>query len=228
MFNLIDLILLAVIACFVFVGAKNGFVRTLLSFVAKIASLVVAYFVSDMYAETVYNSFLKESVLGAIEKQIASTDADNFSQQFETAVQSIPDSLLKIAETFGMDMHALKEQSGDLNLTGELVSALEQSVAGPIVVIVCRILIFVIVSAVASFLLGIVVNIISNIVKLPVLRTANKLLGAVLGLLNGAVCVFILSFICVVVSVFIDNTEFTEAVNSSYMVNYLNYRGMFI
>lgn len=188
MINLVDLILLALIIFFIVTGVKRGFARTLLSFLARIASLVIAYFISDMYAETVYEKFLKDDVVNVI------------------------------AENFKLDMTVMETVS----------SSVEELVAGPLAVVVCRIVIFAVVSAVASIVLGILVNLICKIAKLPVLRTANKLLGAVLGLFNGLLCVFILSFICTIATGFVDNSEFTEMVNSSYIIDYFAYANMLI
>lgn len=194
MVNLVDLILLALVVFFVITGIRKGFAKTFLSFVAKIASLVVAYFVSDMYAETVYEKFFKDDVVNVI------------------------------AENFKLDLDVIK----DMNITESVSSSVEELIAGPLAVVVCRIVLFAAVSAIASVVLGILVNLICKIVKLPVLHTADKLLGAVLGLFNGTLCVFILSFIFAIVTGFIDNAEFTEMVNSSYIVDCLVYAKMLI
>ncbi len=194
MINLVDLILLALVIFFIVTGIRKGFAMTLLSFIARVASLVIAYFVSDMYADVVYEKFLKDDVINVI------------------------------ANKFKIDMAVTKDV-----LSAETVSSsVEELVAGPLAVVVCRIVIFAVVSAVASIVLSILVNLICKIVKLPVLRTANKILGAALGLFNGLLCVFILSFICTIAVGFVDNSEFTEMVNSSYIVDYFAYANMFI
>lgn len=194
MFSYIDLILSAIVIFFVFTGAKRGFTRTLLSFLARIISLITAYVVSDMYADVVYEKLLKDDVVNAI------------------------------AENFKLDVSVIK----DVGISETVSASLEEVIAGPLTVVVCRIVIFAAVSAVASIVLSILVNLICKIVKLPVLRTANKILGALLGLLNGLICVFILSFICTIATGFVDNAEFAEMVNSSYIIDYFAYADMLI
>ncbi len=228
MVNFLDLILLAFLVYFVIIGARKGFVRTLLSFVTRIASVVVAWLVSDNYAHVLYDKFLKDNVADAIELHIKSADAGTVAQSFESALQGIPVSLVNIAESFGLNLQSLKYNFESADITGELASALEETVAGPIALVVCKIVIFAVVCVVASLVLNIVVNIVCKIVKLPVLRTANKLLGAVLGVLNGLIAMFILSFLCIILSGFIDNDEFTTLVSSSYIIEYFKHIRIFI
>ena len=83
---------------------------------------------------------------------------------------------------------------------------------------VCRIIIFAIVSFLASLVFSIIINLLCKIVKLPVLRTANKALGGALGLFNGIIFALIVSYICVIVSGLINNSEFSEIVNSSHVI----------
>lgn len=71
MLNFIDLILLAVVAYFFFMGIKRGFTRTLLSFLARIASIVAAYFVSDMYDDVVYEKFFIDYISSSLEQTVA-------------------------------------------------------------------------------------------------------------------------------------------------------------
>ncbi len=214
--TLVDLLLLAAVMFFVFTGMRNGFVRTLLSFVSKIASVVLAYFVSDKYDEVIYEEFLKDSIVNGIEEHVAASSLSDASQQVSVVLESIPESISGILKAFGIDLANFGKAASAPN--GEFSSFLEETLAGPASVFVCRILIFVIVSFIASFVFGIVINMLCKIVKLPVLRTANKALGGVLGLLNGMIFVLIVSYICIIISGLINNPEFGEIVNASYVI----------
>lgn len=222
MFNYVDLILIAIVLLFVITGIRKGFARTLLSFVAKVISLVVAYFVSDMYAEEVYERFLKKFVLDAIESDISSSVAGE-TGHVHTVLSELPSFFATIADKFGLDILINRQPDSD-----GISNALEQSVAGPIAVVVCRIIIFVIVSGVCSLVLDLLVNILCKIVKLPVLKTADKLFGAVLGLVNGFICVFILSFVFSIISGFIKPPEFADVINSSYIIDFFACANMLV
>lgn len=214
----VDLLLLAIVIFFVFTGMRNGFVRTLLSFVFKIASVVLAYFVSDKYDEAIYEKFLKDSVINSIEEHVASSSANDASQHISVVLESIPESISGILKALGIDFANFGETTSAYATNGEISSFLEETLAGPASVFVCRIIIFAIVSFVASFVFSIITNILCKIVKLPVLRTANKALGGVLGLLNGMIFVLIVSYLCVIASALINNSEFCEVIESSQVI----------
>ena len=216
----VDLLLLAVVIIFVFAGIKNGFVRALLSFAARIVSVMLAYFVSDKYDEAVYENFLKDRIINGIEERVAASPVSDVSQQVSVVLESIPESISGILEALGLDLASFCERISVSASSAEISSFLEKTLAGPATVFVCRIIIFVVVSFVASFVFSIAIRMICKIVKLPVLKTANKALGGALGLLNGMIFVLIISYICIIASGLINNPEFSEVVNASYVIKF--------
>jgi len=227
MFNYVDLFLLALVAFFIFTGIRKGFARTLLSFVARIASVVIAFFVSDMYAETVYESFFKDTIVNAMGSDVSSL-SEIVSENILSAWSELPQSLSIIGEKFGLDMLAIHGEFDGIGIAGGVSSGLEETVVGPIAIGICKIILFAIVSAVASVVLNILVNLLCKFLKLPVLKTADKLAGALLGFINGVICLFIISFICVIVSGFIDSPELSEVINSSYIIDFFAYANMLV
>ncbi len=227
MLNYVDWILLALVAFFVITGIRKGFARTLLSFVARVTSLVVAYFISDMYAESVYERLFKDVVSNAIESNIDSSASIGVSEQLHTVLSKFPQIVTSIGDNLGLDA-LINQQVDDSGFAEGVSTALEESVAGPLAVAVCKIILFAIVSAIASFVLAILVNLLCKIVKLPILKTADKLLGAGLGLVNGLICVFILSFIFTIASGFINPPELADAINSSYIIDFFAYANMLV
>ncbi len=223
MFNFVDWIMLALVIFFVITGIRKGFVRTFLSFAARIVSLVVAYFVADTYADVIYEKFFKETFMNAIESNVGSALTGDVSAQIHTAWSNLPQTLLNIGDKFGLDMLAIHGELDGIDVGQQMSSVIEESVAGPLAVAVCKIIIFTVASAVISFVLAIIVNLLCKVVKLPVLKTADKLLGAGLGLINGLVCVFILSFICTIASGLISPSELSDAISSSYIIDMFSY-----
>ncbi len=218
---IVDLLLLAVVIYFVVIGMKRGFVRTLLSFLSKIASAFVAVFVTDKYDDLIYGKFFKESVISSIDEHLSASVADDVSQQISDVLKSVPGSASRILEALGIDFSSLGDFVSSSMGKGEASDFIEQTLAGPITVFVCRIIIFAIAFALLSFVFGILINVVCRIVELPVLRTANKALGGVLGLLNGLIIILVLSYVCIIVSVFLDNSEFSGIINDSQVIEIL-------
>ncbi len=218
MSTVVDLLLLAAVIFFIVSGMRGGFVRTLLSFISKIAAVVLAYFVSDEYDELVYEKFLKESVINGIEESISASSAGDFSQQVIDVFKSIPESVSGILESLGIDFSSFGEIASSSSVSGEIASLLEETIVRPACVLVCGIVLFAVVSAIASFTFGIIINLVCKFVSLPVLRTANKALGGVLGLLNGLIFVLIVSYICVIASGLTGSEDFSEVISSSHII----------
>lgn len=216
----VDLLLLVIVALFMLIGIKNGFVRTLLSLVSRIASVVLAYLASDKYAEMFYEKFLKERIVSSFDEHVATTSLSDVSQQVSAVLDSIPESVSGILNVLGIDLASFSNVASDSIENSNVSSFLEETIAGPASVFVCRIIIFVIVSLLASLAFSILIKLLCKIVDLPVLKTANKALGGILGLLNGIILSFIASYVCVIISGWINYPDFNEAVNASYLIEF--------
>lgn len=226
--NFIDLLLILLIIFFVISGKRRGFTRTLLSFLSKLASVAAAFFVSNRYAVPFYDTFLKENVLNALESQIQLTSSSDASAQISAVLGSVPQSLTGLAEMLGINTNVIKSEIADFDFTGNAAAAVEESLAGPLVASLCRIVLFALTSFVLSMLLGIVVNLICKVVKLPILRTANSVLGALLGVVNGVVCVFIISYVCVIAASLLGNDVLNNMVYSSRIIELFTDASLFI
>lgn len=227
--NFIDLLLILLIIFFIISGKRRGFTRTLLSFLSKLVSVAAAFFVSDRYAVPFYDTFLKENVLNALESKIQLTSASDTSGQISAVLDSVPQSLTGLAEMLGINMDVIKSEIADFNFTGgTAATVVEESLAGPLVASLCRIVLFALTSVVLSMLLGIAVNLICKVVKLPILRTANSLLGALLGFVNGLICIFIISYVCVIAASLFGNDALNDIVYSSHIIELLTDASLFI
>ena len=217
---IVDLLLLAIVIYFLIMGIRRGFMRTLLSFVSKIASVMLAYFISDKYDELIYETFFKESIISNIEEKLASSPGGEVSQQISDLLTSVPESVSALARALGIDFLSLGESLSASGINGEVSAFVEQILSGP-AVFICGIIIFAIAYAVITFVFNILINLLCKIVKLPILKTADKALGGALGLFNGFITVLILSYVCVIASAFINNPQFSEIINNSQIIEIL-------
>lgn len=224
----VDLLLIGIIICYVIVGLKRGFVRSLFSVLVKFVSFIIAFFVSGKFAPVLYDSYFRDGVVRNIESRIDSSVPVGLTDQVSTALSSIPNVLAGAAKMFGVDSDMMEETVRGTDLTADLAVSLEGSVIGPVVTAICRIIIFAIVSAVASLVFGAIVDIISGFAKLPVLRTADSLFGAGLGLINGFLCVLIISYFLVIAASLIDNSEIIDIIDSSVLISLFTKTSLFI
>lgn len=213
---LADILLLAVVILFVIIGKTRGFLRTLLSFLGKIVSIVTALFVSKTYSEKFYELFLKTRVTESLKQRLEADGGGAFD--IAEVMKDIPASLLEFCDMLGFDVDSLMNGINSSQITSDVAVLIEENVLAPILILVCQVVIFSVVSALISIVLTIVINLVCTVDKLPIIKSANGVLGAVLGLINGVIVVYIISFVLITLSVLIDNSELNNFIASSYII----------
>lgn len=219
----LDVILVVIFAAFVLTAAKKGFVKTLLELVASILAIVLAYQFSPLVAQGAYDAVVKENLITTIEEQIDEKfDTSTATKKAEVTLDAIPEFMVSLASSAGVDFNHIKskiasEKFSSANIATELV----EKVAEPIVIGALTILSFMILAIVLLFALKFLANLISKLFNAPIIGTANKLLGAVLGACKGVV---VLIFLCTVLNFIFagGEGELANAVNNSVVVGLLD------
>lgn len=229
MFLVIDIILVAVFALFVYTAMKKGFMLSLLEFLAVIISFVLAYSLSPVVAEAAYDGFVEKQLVESVEDKID----ENFSleetgEQAEQLLDAIPDYMVIFAESFGISVNDIKRDLAKEDLSNEnLATELVENIAQPIAIGALTVVSFLILAVVLQIILKVLARLISGVFKLPVIGSANKILGAILGACKGIVVVI---FICTVLTVVFSSgdNEIADAVNDSLVINALDEINPFI
>ncbi|MCH5191394.1 MAG: CvpA family protein [Oscillospiraceae bacterium] len=226
---ILDIILVAVFAAFVFAAVKKGFIRTLLELVAVVAALVLAYQFSPVMSQAVFDGMLEKNITSSIETQIGDNfDATTAAKKAETALDAIPDFAVSLAETAGVNIDNIKNNISAEKLSAENVAKeLVEKIAEPIVTGALTIIFFVLLSCVLIIILRIAAAKIAKLFKVPLVGTVDKLLGAVLGICRGLV---VLVLICTVLEFLFanGNGELAAAVKNSTVMEILDNINPFI
>lgn len=218
---LVDLILLAIFASMIIAGARNGFVKTVLGLASLLIALFLAVQLSGMLAPTVYKAFLDDGVYKAIHTRlIGSSDAVSTAKQAQAVIAVIPKSIMDLASSIGINSSGITKIIKELDVhSASAARELTDKVAAPIITALVHAVLFSILFFVIYSLLKVVVVLINKFFKLPVLKSANKLLGAVLGVLKGALSIFVLCVLLKIVAGLCTDTIFAQAVHSSRIVS---------
>ena len=226
---ILDIILIAVFAAFVFAAVKKGFIRTLLELVAVVAALVLAYQFSPMASQAVFDGMLEKNITSSIETQISNNvDTATAAKKAELALDAIPDFAVSLADAAGVDIDNIKNKISSENLSAESVAnELVEKIAEPIITGALTIIFFILLACVLIIVLKIAAAKISKLFKVPIVGTADKLLGAVLGICRGLV---VLILICTVLEFIFANGsgELAAAVNNSKVIGLLDNINPFI
>lgn len=188
MFNVADIVVIAIVIIAIFMGYKKGFIKTLfgvLSFFIAIAITFTFYkpvmeLIKERtgFEEWLYG-YLYEMNLEDKNAEEVSGEQVVLSESGENYINNLPDAIVKM---IGLD--EFKENAK--------VTVIEK-----IVEFVVKLLAIVIVYMVSKLILLVLVLVLDSIAKLPVLKQFNELLGLVLGGMLGFIQVYV---VCAIIT----------------------------
>lgn len=204
---ILDIIIVAIIALTVYFAAKNGFVKTAISAVSFILAVALTAMFASPLADFLKETSVAETVESATENAITDVLLET-SLGVDGLLEGKSEDFNKLVAVTGMSLDELgdwyHENIAD-SKKGEAVLA--SRIAEPITDITATAIAVLILFIGTQLALSIISRALDIVAKLPLLRTANKalgiLLGAVLALLR--VCLF-----CFVMGVLIDNAAFLD------------------
>ena len=221
---ILDFLFVAILALSVFIAAKKGFFATLLDLAAYVLSMIGAKLLSTQLAPTVYASVIQPPLREKIVTGFGSAATADIGTQVHDALQAIPDSIAGVMQLMGLSRESLIDKVQSLDLTGKhAIDRLMQATVDPIATAVVRTALFVIIAFVLMFVLKLLFRLLNHVIKeLPAIKQINTGLGVVLGLLRGAVLVFLLALTLGLVSGLIANEWLIEAVRHSYVEKWVS------
>jgi len=198
--NLLDLLVLVILAACIIVGWKKGFVITVFNFF----SLLITLFLTNMLYPTVSVFLRGTGIFGVIKTSVADalqldTLAGNLTRAAETEAinaLALPDFIkTAMLENNNPQAHAALAVSG-------FADYISGFLAGLVLNALAMLAVFVIVFALMK-LIAVALKILT---RLPVIHSLNKLLGVAVGALQGVLFVWVA--LAVLVGLFAASTAF--------------------
>lgn len=187
------IVILLILILFIWMGYRRGFIREIVSFFFVFLSLSLAWainpYINDfLISETPVYSTIQETCTDFVQKQ--SSDLEN---EMESSSQFIDG--LNLPEILRKNI----EKNNNTENYAELsVNTLTEYVSGYLARTIVNGLSYVLAYILATIGIRIVVYILNLIAGLPILKTANKLTGGLVGFVKGLVFVWILFLILTV------------------------------
>lgn len=183
----IDIILLLIVAVTGFIGYRKGIIKMLLSFVVILVALVLAFHLSAPVSETAYDLLLKKQVDTSVDRALE-------NHTMETVDQAVDKFLGSGSIGFMVGSVDYDAEGAVDTVAGETIQQvsdnLKENVVRPPAVLMLRVICAFILFLLLWFLLNFILRMITRSKKLPFIRTANQLLGAMAGIATGlAICV---------------------------------------
>lgn len=179
-FDLVCLFIL--IICSIYY-ARKGLLAGIFSFVGGIVAVVASTLIARALALPIFDQFFRPS----LEKSVAEAIAEYSAITVEELMANVASFLPQAA------VDAMSQQLGDTSgLTPDVFAArVIEDVVQPLVIPIITIIVFLVLFALLRVLLGMLISVFTSANRLPLLGTANKALGAVMGVLVGAFYIFL-------------------------------------
>ena len=197
---IIDIVIVAIIALCLFLGYRRGLTGSLLKILSFVLAIVIAFILFKPVSNLVINhTNWDDSLKTSIEQFI--TEKTSTPEEKSSLPQVIVDY---IDETMAQSVNEAKEVA---------IENTAQSVTNLIVNAGVWIAVFII----ARILLIFIKFITALIAKLPVIKQFDKLGGILYGILEAFVILYVLLAIISFIAPMINNAEFIDALNKSFI-----------
>ncbi|MDR2753174.1 MAG: CvpA family protein [Oscillospiraceae bacterium] len=192
----LDGILLAAFAAVVIAAAKRGFFACALQLGAWIVSIALASTLGDLLARPLYEIFAQNAARDMIARNIGTLPVGDAAQAAQKMFAALPEALVNLAAVARFSVAGLTEQLTAQQFTAQNAAALlEQTIVAPIAVTVFRLALRFVLFAALLFVTRAICRKIEKIKRLPVLKQADKLLGAGLGIVKGLLMLVVLALL---------------------------------
>ncbi|MBQ9314544.1 MAG: CvpA family protein [Clostridia bacterium] len=213
MFNVADIVVVAIIALTGFLGYKKGFIKTGLGFLSFFIALAMTFMfykpVMGMIREkTSFEPWLTEylyqlDLTGEKNKEINSQENDELDSTGEEYISNLPTT---IVELIGLD--EIKENAKNM-------------IVQKIVDFAVKLLAIVVVYIVARILLAIIIIVLDLIAKLPLLKQFNESLGLAIGVILGIIRIYAIFMVITLLGSLPFANGIVSTINGSFIASFL-------
>ncbi|MBR5277748.1 MAG: CvpA family protein [Clostridia bacterium] len=203
---LLDIIIALIIGVSIFLGAKNGFVKTAIGAAAFIIAVAVTCMFTSPLAGALKGTGIGKGIESATEEFISDIMLDN-SMDMGELINGESEEFNNFVNISGTDNQELKDWYSQQENSAEETakSALAKKLANPIADLITKLLAVIILFFGTRILLSVASYIITKICKLPVLNTCNTLLGVILGVILAIIRV---ALFCFIMNTLIKNADY--------------------
>lgn len=194
-----DGILLTVCILSIILGAKRGFIRSVMGVCTLIAALFVAYAFYEPVADIVERQPFIQGISSSITDTIKSLSRNETgTYDLDRLFSEMPDSFQQILERYEADADELTQHvPAEPGVEETEVDRLSDLIAEPVAKAISGVLSFLALFVGAVIALKIFTWLLDLIFQLPILKTANTMLGFLFGVAAALVWMWVLSSLSV-------------------------------
>ncbi len=199
---IIDIILLIIISMCAIKAFKKGFFAAAIDLLGKLAGLGISWIIANKYSPVIFDSFFKnkmvENTLTYLQNSANTIDVNEILNGFSGI---IPEKFMQELTTIANDI-IFGMVNPDISVAEEIVDA----IIAPIVIIVISVIVFTICVIIFNILVSVLSKFLKVLNHIPIIGLANRICGAVVGVLQGAIYVILISCIMSIIAIITQNS----------------------
>ena len=181
--NIFDILLLVLLAVVALRYMSKGFLAGLIQFLGNLLGLVGAALLSPRVADWIFATFFKGGLTTQIQTTISQQGTVDLAALVDKYAGFLPDAMEQSLVQSATDLM----NSGAPDLAHSLVTELIQPLVTPLITVV----VFFVCFAVCKMLVSFLAAVLTNLNRVPLVGGVNQFFGFFMGLLAGAMDVFL-------------------------------------
>ena len=218
---LIDVLLAALVVVIIIVASKRGIMVTVAEVLAFVIAILLAAYTAKPIAKVMYKAFFYKTVQRELYEALpADGKAVTTAQKAQYAFDNMPEFVKKQAEKTGMNVGAITTQIAQMKIgTNEMYKELEDKVVRPIATEVLKHVLYFFLAIIYAIILRIIfVSVAKGMKQSDTIEKMDKTVGALIGVAEGLVVVFLICNLLVYIQPRIEKPEVKQAISDSVIV----------
>lgn len=199
---IIDVCTIALLCCFIFVGYKNGIVKSVLSLVSTVLSFFISGKLAPIVTKFIYEKFVYHSLYNKFDSVVTNSCDNGIKLLPSEIINVLPKFLVRSLDDYGITDKKIFDIISDSSqsITNNLMNVFQPVVISFIKPIVVSVL-FIILSVV----FGALAKNINKVAKFPIISQVNSLFGAMLGFVKFLAILFLVGLVLRLAQPFADD-----------------------
>lgn len=214
----LDIILLAVIIFFVVWSAKKGFISASKTIITLILTVTLLASMQDVVLETLQNSKLGDNIKEMVSRNITKTYEEE--QLPESVDTTDTEQSLMVCRALSLPVFLSDSIEESILQMSEIKNNVMEVITDSITQLIMRIIAILLLFVLVRIFVFLAVKLLESLFGLPGLKTINRTLGAVIGIVNALLAVYI---ICGFVSVFVPTDKLaiiSQTIDTTFLLKY--------
>ena len=212
---ILDIILILLFLVIVLISTIRGFVKSVWRTITVIGAFVLAYMYGPMVGSYLYENYVCDYVTDYTFESLSEIVEDSQAQGENNDIfENVPDELLNLLEHCGANLEEAKDNIRfDTTVSEETLKNAARSISEPIantISVIAGMIIVFVVGIIAISLFGVLLRL---IVKLPIIRFIDTTLGALFGVAEAFVVVWV---VCLLIGFLVEHGFITGEMNEAF------------